>query len=393
MLLSLAMKPILPILLLTPCLLFSQSAAPVIVIEQTRKVDVAVSPIAGAEGPALTKVLQNDLERSGVCRVVEPASAAFTLSGTLTPSGLAGRAAPKAGGAPLIDSSYNGEGRRAIHQFADAFVEALTGTPGFASSKITFASASGSKKNSKKEIYIADIDGANARQLTQDGALGYGPKFSPDGNKIAYSSDKSGYRDTYVIDLPSKKRSIVAQFPGQNTGASFSPDGSTLALSLSKFGNPEICTIPSSGGQPTRLTNTRGTDCSPSWSPDGTKIVYVSDERGSPGLYILPATGGTPEKLNTESSYTTEPDWSPDGKKIAYSITSGGGQIGVYDIDSKKARIVSRGSGLESPSWTRNSRHLVCSQNGTLVLLDSLTGEAIKIPNNLSNNTEPNTTR
>ncbi|NDB96708.1 MAG: hypothetical protein EBZ78_11230 [Verrucomicrobia bacterium] len=100
MLLSLAMKPILPILLLTPCLLFSQSAAPVIVIEQTRKVDVAVSPIAGAEGPALTKVLQNDLERSGVCRVVEPASAAFTLSGTLTPSGLAGRAAPKAGGPP-----------------------------------------------------------------------------------------------------------------------------------------------------------------------------------------------------------------------------------------------------------------------------------------------------
>ncbi|NDD57018.1 MAG: hypothetical protein EBZ44_04775 [Verrucomicrobia bacterium] len=86
------------------------------------------------------------------------------------------------------------------------------------------------------------MDGANARQLTQDKSLGYGPKFSPDGSKIAYSSDKSGYRDTYVIDLGSKKRTCVAQFPGQNTGATFSPDGSTLALSLSKFGNPEICT-------------------------------------------------------------------------------------------------------------------------------------------------------
>jgi len=392
MLLSLAMRFILPILLLTPCLLSAQSAAPVIVIEQTRKVDVAVSPIAGTEGPLATRVLEEDLKRSGACRVVEPTAAAFTLSGTLTPSGIAGKASPKTGGAPLVESSYSGDARRASHQFADAFIEALTGTPGFASSRITFASASAGK-NRKKEIYISDIDGANARQLTQDGALGYGPKFSPDGSKIAYSSDKSGYRDTYVIDLNTKKRTCVAQFPGQNTGAAFSPDGSTLALSLSKFGNPEICTIPSTGGQPTRLTNARGTDCSPTWSPDGTKIVYVSDERGSPGLYILPATGGTPEKLNTESSYTTEPDWSPDGKKIAYSITSGGGQIGVYDIESKKARIVSRGSGLESPSWTRNSRHLVCSQNGTLVLLDSMTGEAIKIPNNLSKNTEPNTTR
>lgn len=61
----------------------------------------------------------------------------------------------------------------------------------------------------------------------------------------------------------------------------------------------------------------------------------MSDERGSPGLYTLPATGGTPEKLNTESSYTTEPDWSPT-EKIAYSITSGGGQIGVYDLETKK---------------------------------------------------------
>jgi len=392
MLLSLAMRFILPILLLAPCLLSAQSAAPVIVIEQTRKVDVAVSPMAGTEGPLATRVLEEDLKRSGACRVVEPSAAAFTLSGTLIPSGIAGKASPKTGGAPLVESSFSGDARRAAHQFADAFIEALTGTPGFASSRITFASASAGK-NRKKEIYISDIDGANARQLTQDGALGYGPKFSPDGSKIAYSSDKSGYRDTYVIDLNTKKRNCVAQFPGQNTGAAFSPDGSTLALSLSKFGNPEICTIPSTGGEPTRLTNARGTDCSPTWSPDGTKIVYVSDERGSPGLYILPATGGTPEKLNTESSYTTEPDWSPDGKKIAYSITSGGGQIGVYDMESKKARIVSRGSGLESPSWTKNSRHLVCSQNGTLVLLDSMTGEAIKIPNNLIKNTEPNTTR
>ena len=158
MLLSLAMKFILSILLLAPCLLHAQSAAPVIVIEQTRKVDVAISPISGAEGPALTKVLQNDLDRSGACRVVEPASAAFTLSATVTPTGVAGRALPKASGAPLVDSSFNGDARRATHQFADAFIEALTGNPGFASSRITFASASGGKKSKVKEIYISDID-------------------------------------------------------------------------------------------------------------------------------------------------------------------------------------------------------------------------------------------
>jgi TolB protein len=386
------MRLLLTVLLL-PLYLHAQATTPVIVIEQTRKIDVAVQPISGAEGAAATKVLTDDLNRSGVCRVVSADSAAFVLSGSITPSGLSGRAVPKAGGAAIVDKSFSGDSRRATHLFADAVVEALTGTPGFASSRITFASASGGKKSKVKEIYISDIDGANARQLTQDKSLGYGPRFSPDASKIVYSSDKSGYRDTYVIDLGSKKRSCVAQFPGQNTGAAFSPDGSTLALTLSKDGNPELFTMAATGGSPTRLTRTRGVEASPSWSPDGTQIVYVSDERGSPSLYLLPATGGEPERLNTESSYTTEPDWSPDGKLIAYSISSGGGQIGVYDLSAKKSRIVSRGSGLESPSWTRNSRHLVVSQNGHLVLLDTLTGETTKIPNNLSNNTEPNTSR
>jgi TolB protein len=386
------MRLLLTVLLL-PLYLHAQATTPVIVIEQTRKIDVAVQPISGAEGAAATKVLTDDLNRSGVCRVVPADSAAFVLSGSITPSGLSGRAVPKAGGAAIVDKSFSGDSRRATHLFADAVVEALTGTPGFASSRITFASASGGKKSKVKEIYISDIDGANARQLTQDTSLGYGPRFSPDASKIVYSSDKSGYRDTYVIDLGSKKRSCVAQFPGQNTGAAFSPDGSTLALTLSKDGNPELFTMAATGGSPTRLTRTRGVEASPSWSPDGTQIVYVSDERGSPSLYLLPATGGEPERLNTESSYTTEPDWSPDGKLIAYSISSGGGQIGVYDLSAKKSRIVSRGSGLESPSWTRNSRHLVASQNGHLVLLDTLTGETTKIPNNLSNNTEPNTSR
>ena len=386
------MRLLLTVLLL-PLYLHAQATTPVIVIEQTRKIDVAVQPISGAEGAAATKVLTDDLNRSGVCRVVPADSAAFVLSGSITPSGLSGRAVPKAGGAAIVDKSFSGDSRRATHLFADAVVEALTGTPGFASSRITFASASGVKKSKVKEIYISDIDGANARQLTQDKSLGYGPRFSPDASKIVYSSDKSGYRDTYVIDLGSKKRSCVAQFPGQNTGAALSPDGSTLALTLSKDGNPELFTMAATGGSPTRLTRTRGVEASPSWSPDGTQIVYVSDERGSPSLYLLPATGGEPERLNTESSYTTEPDWSPDGKLIAYSISSGGGQIGVYDLSAKKSRIVSRGSGLESPSWTRNSRHLVASQNGHLVLLDTLTGETTKIPNNLSNNTEPNTSR
>ena len=163
-------------------------------------------------------------------------------------------------------------------------VEALTGTPGFASSRITFASASGAKKNKVKEIYVSDIDGANARQLTQDKSLGYGPKFSPDGGKIVYSSDKSGYRDTYVIDLGSKKRTCVAQFPGQNTGAAFSPDGSLLA-SASYDGTVRFLRV-ATGEVESPLTGIREGCSGVAFAPDG-RTLAVACEDGTVRLWNL----------------------------------------------------------------------------------------------------------
>ena len=124
MLLSLAMRLLTTLLLLLPLNLHCQTAAPVIVIEQTRKIDVAIEAIGGSEGPTATKVLTDDLNRSGVCRVVPAESAAFVLSGSLTPTGLSGRAVPKAGGAAVVDKSFSGDARRVTHLFADAVVEA-----------------------------------------------------------------------------------------------------------------------------------------------------------------------------------------------------------------------------------------------------------------------------
>jgi TolB protein len=316
-------------------------------------------------------------------------TADWMATATVTPSGVTGKLISRKTKQNVLDKTYAGTWRRATHEFADDVTKAVTGVPGFATSRVAFISS----QTGRKELYVMDIDGANARQITNDKSISNGPAWSKDGSRLSYTSYRSGYPDTYVVDLNTNKRDRVAFFPGINSGASWSPDGSTLALTLSKDGNPELYTMPATGGEPTRLTHTRGVETSPSWSPDGTQIVYNSDDRGSVQLYTISASGGAPTRLVTNTGYASEPDWSPSGNAIAFSVRIGGQfQVGIYNLQSRQTATLSRAPG-EDPSWTRNSRHLVYSQSGRLYVLDTISQNSVPIQNGLTNCTEPAVSR
>ncbi len=50
------------------------------------------------------------------------------------------------------------------------------------------------------EIYVKDTDGSNQINLTNNSANGYLPSWSPDGNKIIFTSREDGIENTYVMD-------------------------------------------------------------------------------------------------------------------------------------------------------------------------------------------------
>ncbi|MEM6602137.1 MAG: biopolymer transporter Tol [Verrucomicrobiota bacterium] len=370
------------------CLLGLTSAAiaqnPVITVEAGSSIPVSIT----ASGE-LGKILKNDFTLTGVSTVVPADQAEFIISASSTGSGVSGTL-KSTSGQTRFTKSFSGDLRSAAHQLADAVIQDMTGKPGIATSKVTFIS----KQSGKKEVYIMDIDGEKVRQITRDQSIALGPKFSPDGQRIAFTSYKSGYPDVWVIDLARSTKRAIAFFPGVNSGASFSPDGNTLALTLSKDGNTDLYTMPAAGGNPTRIARTRGTEASPSWSPNGSEVVFVSDVRGSPQLYIVPADGGSLSRLQTFASYTTEPNWSPDGNFIAYSImTAGQSQIAITDLRTKKQTIITSSGNNESPSWARDSRHLVFARSGKLYLCDTVTRKTTPLTRNISSCTEPNVSR
>jgi len=385
------MKKIRAFCVFASCLVVSSSLVhgaetPTITISKSDKQALAIGTISGPDGAQVARILQNDLAMSGFFTLVPAASSGFVVNGTSTASSLAGNVTDRSGKA-VLSKTFNGTPRGKVHAYADEIIETLTGSKGFASSKVAFVAS----HTGHKEIYLADADGTNVHQLTSDGTISVGPQLSPDGARLVYTGYKSGYADVYEIDLASGSRSRIIKFPGTNTGACYSPNGHELAVILSKDGNPELYTTSAGGGFPHRLTHTPGVESSPTWSPGGDEIIYSSDDHGGPQLYRISAGGGTGRVINTGHNYNTEPNWSPDGKKIAFTVRDGGSfTIAILDLGSGNVHTVASGEG---PAWGADSRHLIFADGASLILLDAQTGQKTTLVSGLGKISEPTWSR
>lgn len=384
-----ALKSQLPaiIVLLAMSILFSSISAqepPTITVSKGDRINLTISSINGSEGSTVGKTVRADLTLSGFFILGE--NAGYTVRGSATGGTLQGQVTDHGGGT-VLSKTYNGDARDNAHRFSDDIIETLTGNKGFSASKIAFIATRGGKK----EVYVADHDGSNVRQMTHDGVISVHPSISPDGRRIAYTGYQSGYPDVYVIDLTSGARNRIVNFPGTNSGAAFSPDGGRIALSVSKDGNPELYTVSANGGGARRLTHTHGVESGPSWSPAGDDIAYSFDDGHGPQLYRISAGGGNGQPISTGHGYCTEPNWSPDGKKIAFNVRGGGGfEVAIVDLNGGGTRVVCSG---ENPVWGPDSRHIIFTEGGALYLLDTVSAHRSKILDGLGKISEPSWSR
>ena len=355
--------------------------APLITIRKGDKVAVSTEGVSGS-GRAL---LDAALEACGAIELKPAAQAGYRAAGSTGRGGVSGRLTDSRGDT-VLSKSYDGGLRPAMHQFADDIVEALTGKPGIAASRIAFVS----NRTGRKEIYTCDYDGAGIQQLTRDNSISVAPALSRDGGKLAYTGYHSGYADIYLIELASGARQRIVKYPGTNSGAAFSPDGRRIACTISKDGNPELYVVSARGGGAKRLTRSRGAEASPTWGPEGREIIFTSDDRGSPQLFRVSASGGRPRLLSTGYTYCTEPSWSPDGSKVAFNTRSGGSfKIAVLDLRRGGARLLQTSGNCENPVWGADSRHLIYATGSALVRLDTLSGQTTTLVSGMGKISEP----
>ena len=117
----------------------------------------------------------------------------------------------------------------------------------------------------------------------------------------------------------------------------WSPDGTRIAFTSDRDGNPDIWLQGIDDPAPTRLTSSAEADSQPDWSPDGASIVFRSERQGG-GLYIISTTGQSERRLTT---FGFHPRWSPDGRHILFLSTSlRAGRLYITDREGSSPREV-----------------------------------------------------
>jgi TolB protein len=254
------------------------------------------------------------------------------------------------------------QSRYLMHRLANDIVLTLTGHPGPFLTKMAFVGTS----TGHKEIYVADYDGHNLKQLTSHNSITLSPRYSPSGDKMIYTSFRNSGTTLFMCDLVKGWTKKISDREGLNIAAAWKPDEKQLALTLTISGNPDIYLIDTSGRIIKRLTNNWGIDVSPSFSPDGERMAFVSNRSGSPQIYVLDLKDNKVERLTYEGSYNTSPVWSTLDR-IAFA-GSADGHFEIYTIspDGTDLRQATQGQGNnEDPCWSPGGRYLAFSSNRT----------------------------
>ena len=150
------------------------------------------------------------------------------------------------------------------------------------------------------------------RLIVTDGVL---PFWSPDGRHLSFSSFREGNLDVFVADRDGGNLRNLTRHDGYDARGTWSPDGDSLAFETNRFGNIEICVVEVASGDVVRITDHPGEDREPHWSRKG--ILFASNRDGPFRIYRM-ASDGTGVTPLTPGNYDRQPVGSPDGDSLCF---------------------------------------------------------------------------
>jgi Tol biopolymer transport system component/predicted Ser/Thr protein kinase len=194
------------------------------------------------------------------------------------------------------------------------------------------------------------------------------PTLSLDDSKLSVGirDPQTKTRDIWIFDLLRGTRTRLTFDPADDLDSIWSPDGTRIAFTSDRLGQRDIYQKPAdgSGSEELLLGGKGGGKNVEDWSPDGKYLTYNYQTPSGIHLYVLPLDGDRKPVPFVKSEFTTQQgQFSPNGRWVAYrSMESGRTEIYVqgFTLDSSQARGKWQVSvaGGELPRWRRDGKEL-----------------------------------
>jgi dipeptidyl aminopeptidase/acylaminoacyl peptidase len=235
-------------------------------------------------------------------------------------------------------------------------------------------------REGRSQVYLAPLDGGEARALTEEKHGVNEFAWSPDARRIAYVArtgawkdpkerkpaeraaprvirnlryrfDGIGYLDdrrmhVFVADVETGAATQITDGDWYDQQPAWSPAGRTVAFVSDRErerhdrdGRADVWAVAATGGRARKLTRSRGVAMFPSFSPDGRTVSFIGHENGDNSyaknahLLVVPAAGGATRSLSArvDNSPLVFPPgqsyrWAPDGKSVLFLVMERGVQ-------------------------------------------------------------------
>jgi dipeptidyl aminopeptidase/acylaminoacyl peptidase len=299
------------------------------------------------------------------------------------------------------------------------------------------------KDRSRSNLWIIDAKGSNHRALASSSADFFSPRWSADGNRLAYASSEEGNVQIYLRWMDTGQVARLTDLTASPSSLSWSPDGRLIAFTMPvsaeaarPFGElpkkpdgaewaPEVrvinslkyradgqkgflpaeyqqvFVIPADGGTPRQLTTGAFNHRSNlSWSTDS-KTLYLATNHDEDWeydpieaeVYALSVADGSMQRLTQRKGPDHSPEVSPDGRKIAYlgfddrQMLYENTSVYVMDIDGANSSLISGGldRNVDAFQWASDSKGLIIQYDDggeTLIAHLSLSGDLRQLADN-----------
>jgi len=194
------------------------------------------------------------------------------------------------------------------------------------------------------DIFTANPDGSDLKQLTNTPGYDAEATISVDGKKIVFTSLRNGDLDIYSMDADGKHAKQLTHELGYDGGPFYSPDHKwivyrayhpksekeiseykeLLKQNLIRPTYLEIWLMKADGSQKHPITNLGAASFAPSFFRDGKRIIFSSNQGSTGGmgnfeLYTINVDGTGLERITYSDGFDGFPVFSPDGKKLVWA--------------------------------------------------------------------------
>jgi dipeptidyl aminopeptidase/acylaminoacyl peptidase len=172
------------------------------------------------------------------------------------------------------------------------------------------------RDRTRSDLWVVNVDGTGHEPLVSGDAQATSPRFSPNGERLAWIESGNGERGIHVRWLSSGASTRIARLEAAPRHLVWSRDGRWLAFTMAVKAATTPLAKPRSGPEGSEWSEPVRVFDAVRYRRDGAGFVEVTHEH----VFVVPADGGTPRQLTSGDFQHRGPlAWSADGERILFS--------------------------------------------------------------------------